>query len=343
MMAVGIQSGTSADGIDAVLVKDVLEKPQIVEALCIKYRSKTRRAILSAISAREVAQLNRDIACEFAGAIKKLLSKTNLRPSVIGSHGQTIMHIPGVSSLQIGSPAMIAAMTGIPVAADFRSDDIAVGGQGAPLVPILDQILLKAHRGTVAALNLGGIANVTILVNGKTKCAYDIGPANAMIDAAMRLFYGKDCDRNAAVALSGLPNHALLQMIDRHPYFRKSPPKTTGPEEFGIDYVTSLRKKFPRINKEDFVTSLSIASTVPILRELKKFAPTKLYVSGGGVKNPLLVGALGDFEIFPHSDFKEALLFAVLGAMRFNNIPADLRRITGAKRPKILGGLWTPN
>lgn len=343
MIAVGIQSGTSADGIDAVIAKDVLGKPQIVEAVCVNYRSSTRRAILSAQGVREVAQLNHDVAREFVNAIKKLLSRTKLRPDVIGSHGQTIMHIPGVSSLQIGSPALIAAWTGIPVAADFRSDDIAVGGEGAPFAPLLDQILLKGHPGTAAALNLGGIANVTILVNGKATCAYDVGPANAMIDAAMRLLYAKDSDRNASVARSGKINGALVGTILRHPYFRKASPKTTGPEEFGMDYVTSLRKKFPHIRKQDFIASVTAASSESIAREIQKFSPDKLYVSGGGVKNPLLVGALGAYEIFSHSDFKEALLFAVLGAMRLNNVAADLRRITGAQRPKILGGLWTPN
>lgn len=337
MLAIGIQSGTSADGIDVALVRDPLTWPKIVSARTVPYRAKTREMILRAPrqgGAEEVALLDRTIGDEFAAAVNTL---PKAKVIVVGSHGQTIYHLPRVSSLQLGSPAIIAARTGLPVAADFRSSDIAAGGEGAPLVPLLDRMLFR-QVGRIAALNLGGIANVTIVADGEIEIAYDIGPANAMIDAAMRLRFGTSHDKNAARARRGKINERVVARILAHPYFRRKPPKTTGPEEFGAEFVASL----PRMKNDDLVATVTAASARAIARELARLEPDEVYVSGGGIRNPLLMAPLPGAHLLPQGDFKEAMLFAVLGAMRLKEIPADLRRVTGAKNPVILGGLWLP-
>jgi anhydro-N-acetylmuramic acid kinase len=357
--AVGVLSGTSADAIDVALVRDARRAPRIVAALAIPYSHpvKARLHDFASLSARDVADLHRDLGERFARAVMRLLARAGVdrrKVAVIGSHGQTIMHVPGRSTLQIGAPAVIAARTGIPVAADFRLDDIAVGGQGAPFAPILDRLLLgpRSRRRRLAALNLGGIANVTIIENNRILAAYDIGPANTLIDLVMRRDFGMPFDRAGKVAAAGTVNDALLNLILKHPYFRRRPPKSTGPELFGREFLKERAQSVRETDPAALVATLTEATALSVANDLMSWKVRGVFVSGGGCRNPILMHRLkkllapsaleNSAALGVDSDFKEAVLFAHLGSLRLHETPVDLRAVTGAKRPKILGGLWLP-
>lgn len=355
MLAVGVLSGTSMDGIDVAIVRDPATRPRILSAKTFRYSGRTTRALENSADATppRLAELNAMIAHDFAAAINRLIKSSNCSRAlirIVGSHGQTVYHIPGRSSLQLGSPAIIAVKTGIPVAADFRMDDIAVGGEGAPFAPALDAILFGARSRTkrIGALNLGGIANVTVLERGRIKNAYDIGPANSIIDAAMRLRYRKSCDRGGRQAASGRVHGAILSRALAHPYFRKPAPKTTGPELFGDTFVRRLSGK---LAPSDVVATMTAISAEAAARELDRLELDEVFVSGGGLRNPTLMKLLRSATSAPirstadagvDPDFKEAVLFAHLGACRLLERPIDLTAVTGSSRPKILGGLWLP-
>lgn len=356
MLAIGVLSGTSMDGIDTAIVRDAATKPRIVAARTYPYARETVGLLMKASSAgpEKIAMLHAAIAEDFAGSINKLIRESRIprqKIRVIGSHGQTVHHIPGRSSLQLGSPAIIAERTGITVAADFRMDDIAAGGEGAPLVPVLDLLLFaKCARGKrVGILNLGGIANITVLANGAIECAYDIGPANSIVDAAVRRGWSRNFDRDGRIASRGRVKDAELIKALSHPYFGKKPPRTTGPELFGGDFVERFARRIA--DPRDLVATMTAVSAEATARELNRLKLDEVYVSGGAVHNPVFMDRMGRLarpRILNTSvagldpDFKEAVLFAHLGALRLRERAVDLTRVTGAKRPKILGGLWRP-
>lgn len=358
-LSVGVLSGTSADGIDVAVVKNASTRPEILAAGTYSYTKKTKNILsrLPHLSAEEVCFLHALVARESAKAVNALIKKAKLtsrRISVIGSHGQTVFHLPGVMSLQVGAPAIISELTGIQIAADFRIDDIAAGGQGAPLAPVLDQILLAKHskRTRVAALNLGGMANITVIENGSIRVAYDTGPANFLIDQAMREKFGKSFDRGGLVARSGDVENTLLKLAKDHSYFKKRPPKSTGFETFGSSLLASWMKKCRRISQWDLITTLTEISAVTISREIIKQKVPRVWVSGGGWKNTYLIERIKKLcvdiaiestqEIGIDPDYKEAVLFAALGELRVQKKPVSLQKATGARNAKILGGLWLP-
>ncbi len=367
--AIGVLSGTSADGIDVAVVGDAGHCPRIVAAQAIPYRRRTRLLLARGpeLDPAGMARLHRLVADDFALAVAAVLKRAGVKAAevaVIGSHGQTVWHIPRVMSLQIGSPAILAAVLGIPVAADFRPDDIAVGGEGAPFAPVLDRMLLGAlSRGALpermrggtrrlGALNLGGISNLTVVAKGEVEAAWDLGPANGPLDVVARGELGRSCDRDARVALRGRVDRTLLSRALRHPYFQKRAPKSTGLEEFGEAFVRGLRASRRTLSTADLLATLVELSALTTARELAKAGLETVYVSGGGWHNPLLRQRLvalaspvilrSAAELGIDPDFKEAVLFAVLGWKRLQEEPVDLRAVTGATRPKILGGLWLP-
>jgi anhydro-N-acetylmuramic acid kinase len=358
-LAIGVLSGTSADAIDVALVRDAARAPRIVETLAMPYPRgvKARLHDFGALTARDVAELHRDLGELFARAVNRLLERAGVereRVDVIGSHGQTIMHIPGRSTLQIGAPAVIAARTGIPVAADFRLDDIAVGGEGAPFAPALDRLLLvRRSRGRrLAALNLGGIANATVIEDGRIRAAYDIGPANTLIDAVMRREFRKAFDRAGRIAAAGRVNEPLLNRVLSHPYFRLRPPKSTGPELFGERFLDECARASRVRDPRNLVATLTEATARSVARDMKRLRVRGVFVSGGGCRNPVLMRRLKTLlapipiedtsALGIDPDFKEAVLFAHLGMLRLLARPVGLGAVTGAVRPKILGGLWEP-
>lgn len=319
----------------------------------------------------EISQLNFLLGELFAAAALSACKKFRVARAqidVIGSHGQTVFH-QGMSStfngyrvastLQIGDPSVIATRTGITTVGDFRPADIAAGGQGAPLVPFVDFLLYRNPRIGRAALNIGGIANVTVIPAGarlKDVFAFDTGPGNMVIDALVRHFTNgrKNFDRNAELAAKGKLLPELLQALLRDKYFPRNPPKTAGREQYGESYLRGLfsHSEARQANPEDVVRTATILTALSILDAFHRFISPKakigeLIVSGGGAHNPLLMAQLesglngirvrGAGELGVRGDAKEAFAFAVLAVETLRRRPANVPGATGAKRAVVLG------
>jgi anhydro-N-acetylmuramic acid kinase len=327
-------------------------------------------------TAGEISQLNFRVGEEFAaaaiGACKKFAASMK-DVALIGSHGQTIFHqgapVPFLgkrtaSSLQIGEPAVIAARTGVPTVGDFRVADIAAGGQGAPLVPYVDWLLLRDSKIGRVALNLGGIGNVTVLPAGDgasggvipPAMAFDTGPGNMLIDALVAHFTkGRErFDRDAGIARQGRCVTALLSELLRDPYLRSKPPKSTGREYYGHEFVGNLLGKAKRYGAKpaDLLRTVTVFTALSVVDALNRFVLPQasigqVIVSGGGARNPLimaqLAAALAPMEVLTSSqvgveeDSKEAYAFALLAYEAWNGRTGNLPSATGANRAVILG------
>ncbi|MBI1939979.1 MAG: anhydro-N-acetylmuramic acid kinase [Acidobacteria bacterium] len=377
-LAVGLISGTSMDGIDAALIRlsGSPEKPRVrlLAFTTLPYSKAVRGRILriaggEPVDAEDISQLNYLLGELFAEAALKVCRRGKVSASqlsVVGSHGQTIYHQGAASieagrrvasTFQIAEPAVIAARTGTTVVADFRAADMAAGGQGAPLVPMVDYLLLgDARQGTVA-LNIGGIANVTVIPAGARPgdvLGFDTGPGNMVIDALVRHHTRgrKTYDAGGRLAARGKVIEPVLAQILRQPFFRRPPPKSAGREQFGAAFVNRyfLRRQGPRF--EDLLRTATELTPSSIADALQRFVFPRakihrLIVSGGGAHNRLLVSRLGDF--FPQLtvdrsdrfglpvDAKEAIAFAVLADRTLHGLPGNLPTVTGASRPVVLG------
>jgi len=380
MLVLGLMSGTSADGIDVALARISGAPPRLRTKLLghtsSKFPPALRREILHVaeqqpISAGELSQLNFRLGEAFAEAAIAACKQFRLpagKIALIGSHGQTIFHQgkpsayfgpATASTLQIGEPSVIAARTGITTVGDFRPADMALGGQGAPLVPYADYLLYRDAKQGRVSLNLGGIANVTIIPAGAKPSqvfAFDTGPANMLVDALVSHFtHGRQhYDKNAAMAQAGRAIPALVDALLRDPYLKLAPPKSTGREYYGRAYmkkVLALGRRY-RAKPADLVRAATIFAALSVVDALHRFVLPKtrihqLIVSGGGAKNPLLMAqlaaALGRIEILPSSRFgipeeaKEAFAFALMAYETFHQRPANLPSATGARGPAILG------
>jgi anhydro-N-acetylmuramic acid kinase len=380
MLVLGMMSGTSADGIDIALARisggDSQPKAELVGHTAIGFEPAVRQEILRVAEQQEatagrLSQLNFRLGQVFAKAALTACKKFRVSPNtinLIGSHGQTIFHqgrpveflgAKTASTLQIGEAAVIAARTGIMTIADFRPADIAVGGQGAPLVPYADYLLYGHKKLGRISLNLGGIANVTVLPRGATSqqvFAFDTGPANMLIDALVAHFtHGRQrFDRNAAIAAKGRSIPALMDALMHDPYLRVAPPKSTGREYYGRKYfqkVLALGRRY-RAKPADLVRAATVFTALAVIDALNRFVLPKtkidqLIVSGGGARNPLIVGqisaALPKIEVLPSSDLgvpidsKEAFAFALLAYETFHRRSSNLPSATGADGPAILG------
>ena len=380
MLVLGLMSGTSADGIDVALARVSGASPHLDAKLLghtsSKFPPALRKEILRVaeqhpIAAGELSQLNFRLGEVFAEAALAACRKFHVSPkrvALIGSHGQTIFHQgkpapylghATASTLQIGEPSVIAARTGITTVGDFRSADIALGGQGAPLVPFADYLLYRHEKLGRVSLNLGGIANITVIppaAKPEQILAFDTGPANILIDALVAHFtHGRQrFDKDARLARSGRSIPALLDELMRDPYLKLAPPKSTGREYYGQAYVKkilALGKKH-RAKPADLIRAATIFTALSVVDALNRFVLPKtkihqLIVSGGGAKNPLVVAqlsaALGRIEIIPSSRFgipgdaKEAFAFALLAYETFHHRPSNLPSATGAHAPAILG------
>jgi len=380
-MVIGLMSGTSADGVDASLCElsggggDKLNV-RLVAQYEQEYPEMLRERILGAgdsdgAKTSELCELNFLLGEAFASAANALIDSSGVPRSeidLIGSHGQTISHLPPRteahsfqlgSTLQIGEPAVIAERTGITVISNFRARDMAAGGQGAPLVPFVDYLLYASADSTRVALNMGGISNVTWLPakgGPEQTVAYDTGPGNMIIDEMVRyLTQGEQSyDRDGSIAASGRVNAGLLEELLKHPFLKRVPPKSTGREEFGVDYAI---EKFEYgvhhgIMPRDIIATATEFTALSIARSLKAFLLSKgsideLIASGGGVLNPVLMDALRrdlpGIKISTSDDYgvplkaKESLAFAVLGRETALGRPSNLPSATGAKGPRVLG------
>jgi len=375
-LALGIMSGTSADGIDVALVRRSGRKATLENFAAFPYPRNAQKAILNvaeghAVTTGEISQLNFLLGELFAKAALAACKTFHVSPSridVIGSHGQTIFHqgTPSLfngkrvaSTLQIGDPSVIAVRTGITTVGDFRPADMAAGGQGAPLVPYVDYLLYRHSSIGRVALNIGGIANVTVIPAGaalKDVFAFDTGPGNMVIDALVRRFTQgkKTFDRNAEMAAKGQLLPQLLQSMVRGNYFSRRPPKTAGREEYGQGFVSQLLShNDARLAKpEDLIRTATILTALSIVDAFHRFITpqakiAELIVSGGGSHNPLLMAQLqsglsgiqvckaGDLGV--SGDAKEAFAFAVLACETLRKQHANVPGATGAKKAVVLG------
>ena len=379
MYFLGLISGTSADGVDAALV-DIRGKERRISAKLLgfisdPYPPRIRRRVLE-ISAPEggstasVAQLNVELGERFARAALKVCKKASLdveKVTVIGSHGQTVAHLPEKhATLQLGEPAVIAAVTGRPVVADFRPADIAAGGQGAPLTPLADFLLLRHKILNRAILNIGGISNITFLPAGiddpNDLIAFDTGPGNMIMDSLTAVLTGGkvDFDRGGAMARSGKVRSSWQGKLLKHPYFRKSPPKSAGREQFGAHYLKELLLKFDIKTEEemkDLLATLvmSVARSVAVAigeHILPKHDVDELLACGGGAHNGFLMECLKR-ELAPIRvattdsanvpiDAREAMAFAILARETWEGRPGNVPAATGAKRAVTLGKIICP-
>jgi anhydro-N-acetylmuramic acid kinase len=323
------------------------------------------------ISAGELSQLNFLLGELFAAAALSACREFRVPPAkiaLIGSHGQTIFHqgrpvpyfgSPTASTLQIGEPSVIATRTGITTVGDFRPADITLGGQGAPLVPYADYLLYRHEKFGRVSLNLGGIANITVLPRAakpRQVFAFDTGPANMLIDALVSHFTrGRHrFDENAHLASQGRSIPALLNELLRDPYLKLPPPKSTGREYYGLAYVkkTLALGRRHRAKPNDLIRAATIFTALSVIDALNRFVlpNTKIHqliVSGGGAYNPLILAqlsaALPGIQVLPSSrlgipeDAKEAFAFALLAYESFHERPANLPSATGARSPAILG------
>jgi len=344
MIAVGLMSGTSADGVSAAAIR-IGRRIELLAYRTFPYPRALRERVLRAPELRtpELSALHGDLGRYFARCARTFIGRR--KPDVIGSHGQTVWHEPGRHTLQIGEASHIAEATGVPTVCDFRSADIAAGGQGAPLVPYFDRAFFGVRN--AATLNLGGIANVTVL--SKEPVGFDTGPGNCLIDEAMRLAFGKPFDAGGRVAASGRIDRLLLDRLD-DPWLRRRPPKSTGRERFSREFLLDRCGAALKRKPADVIATLTLFTAKTVGEAINRFVRRPLQeviVSGGGMLNRTLMAQL-EWTLWPAVPrpvtvygipplAKEPAAFALLAAEALNGRAAGLPSVTGARRPVVLG------
>lgn len=361
----GLMTGTSVDGIDVALCRVAAGRPRLLELLAadsFPLDPELRRRLLAghAADASELSRLNRALGLAYADAVADLVRHAGTRVELVGSHGQTMAHEHGLATFQIGEAAYLAERLACPVVSDFRQNDIAAGGCGAPLVPIVDLWLLARPRRGILAVNIGGISNLTALppaATNETVQGFDCGPGNMVLDELAARFTGgaERFDRDGRFAAAGRIDQALLDDLLADPLFRQPPPRSFGREQFGGSYVDGLLARRPPVSEGDWLdlfattTELTARAIHSAYRDF--VAPAlrldELVVSGGGARNPALMRRLAiAFSPVPvrttdayglPSDHKEAIAFALLASARVDGVPGNLPAVTGARRPVLLG------
>lgn len=364
---IGALSGTSIDSIDVALVR-FAPQPQLVATHSLGYPEFLRAELLALCGPGEneidrLGQADVQVGRWFAQAVNELLAKSTLQPGAvraIGSHGQTIRHRPEGSApftLQIGDPNIIAAVTGLPVVGDFRRKDLALGGQGAPLVPAFHEAVFRQPGTNRVVVNIGGIANLTMLPGDATVATtgFDTGPGNTLLDAWSRRVLGEPMDRGGAFAARGRVEPRLLAALLADPYFSKAPPKSTGPEYFSIGWLQRHLEAVGAIGEADVQSTLLALTATTIADGVRRFpgesAPA-VFVCGGGAHNDELMRALRaqlpgsavgrTDDLGVPGGWVEAMAFAWLAARRWHGQAGNCPAVTGAKRAAVLGGLWLP-
>jgi anhydro-N-acetylmuramic acid kinase len=361
VLAVGLMSGTSLDGVATALVRLAADPPTatLVRFRQERYSAAERGAIIDAIARgtpKDLAVLHVALGERLAGAVLGLLAEARVAPrdlSFIASHGQTVWHEPGRATLQLGDAAVIAERVGVRVVSDFRARDVAAGGQGAPLVPLADVMLFGHEARGRLLLNLGGMANVTwVPRRGVTEgaLAFDTGPGVAVIDAVTRrLDPDAEFDRDGERARRGRPVPKLLEELLTDPFFAQAPPKSTGRERFGIEYADRLlaRVRSAGASDNDAVATATALTAETIARAVQRWPGAELVISGGGARNPALVERLAARvqpspivlfdDLFFDGEAKEAVAFAFLGHQTVLGRAGNLPGATGARGPRILG------
>jgi len=380
-LVVGLMSGTSLDGISAVLLRvrgsgtstwfrqvafAQYPFPRGMKELLL------RNSMPATSRVDEICRLNFVLAELYAESAKKLLRKAGVKLrdlDLIGSHGQTIHHLPNPrkmfgktirSTLQIGDPSVLATLTGVCTVGDFRVADMAVGGQGAPLVPYFDWLVFRSGSKSRILLNIGGIANITVLPKSCTPdqvLAFDTGPGNMVVDALMQQFFNKPFDHDGEKASQGTVSLHLLKQMAKHPYLRRTPPKSTGREEFGMEFISTLLKHAKQRIATDIVATASRFTAFCVHDAYNRFVgktmkADEIIVSGGGARNRYILAELNRYfagskvrladEFGVSSDAKEAICFAILANETIAGNPANMLGATGARKRVVLGKICRP-
>ncbi len=382
-VAVGLMSGTSLDGVDVALLEitgsGTNTKLNLIGFLEFPFPDGLKKELLKnsvkeTSNVESISQLNFLLSHIYFDAIKTLCNDIDYpieNIDLIGTHGQTIHHLPNVknyfgykisSTLQIGDPAVLAKLSGIVTIGDFRTGDVALGGEGAPLIPYFDYILFHSSEKNRALLNIGGISNFTILNKNKglqDVLAFDTGPGNMLIDTLTKKMFNKDFDKDGNLARSGKFNKQLCEaLIQQDEFIEKTPPKSTGREYYGEVFLEKIINKFSNVPPKDWLNTITKFTAYAVYRNYEKFVKPEteideLIVSGGGAKNIFLYECLHNkFEdkvkikviddIGISSDAKEAICFAVLANEAIAGNPTNIPRTTGAKRATILGKICLP-
>lgn len=375
MYSVGLMSGTSLDGVDAVLV-DIIgtgldTKVEVIAFNTYEIPESIKEEIKKACLQNEsssalICSLNFKLGYLFSDAVKSICKEANIKTEeleFVATHGQTVYHIPKSigtyipSTLQIGEPSIIAFENNVKVVSNFRTMDIAAGGEGAPLVPYSEFILYGGRGEDIALQNIGGIGNVTVIPGIKDMrkiYAFDTGPGNMMIDEACQRLFGVKYDKGGQIANRGKVNKKMLDKLMSHPYISLVPPKSTGREEFGEDYVCLLLEEYSDLPKEDIIATLTAFTAESIIYSYKKHIIPKtnlrkVIIGGGGAHNKTLIefikNGLDGIEVLTQedvgysSDAKEAIAFAILGNETIHGNPSNIPSATGANTNVILGNI----
>ena len=380
--AIGLMSGTSADALDIALVDlfpgesgRISLKLKAFKSVPYPVELQTRIKRIAAPNGgnvEEVCKLNAFLGHLFAENVLSFLQEQSLSPDdidFIGSHGQTVAHFPeeedwhGIrfrSTLQVGDPSVIAARTGILTVGDFRTADTALGGEGAPLVPIFDYLVFRDEKKSRLLVNIGGIANLTFLPAGAEPgdvIAFDTGPGNVLLDYLARRDFHLPFDRDGQIASRGKIDPGLVEELLQDEYFRRPPPKSTGPEYFLGPFLRRFQDACAarRLSAEDCLASAAELTALSLVRAVHQFLPEQpgeVFLSGGGAENPFLVERirfhLGVKEMKRSDDLgvpgeaKEAICFALLAYRTLKGEPSNLPRVTGARKAAVLGKICLP-
>jgi len=354
---IGIMSGTSLDGIDVALCKINEESCTLEASFFMPFENSLKEEILFVINGtttlKQIGEIDHRLALAFSKAVNILLEQESLEPKdivAIGSHGQTLWHEPNGEypfSMQLGNPSVLAVKTGIDVVADFRAKDIALGGQGAPFAPAFHQFLFS-HIKSCAILNIGGMANISIL--GKELIGYDTGCGNVLMDMWIYEHKNLAYDKDGEWAKSGTVHGKLLKNMLDDSYFNLDYPKSTGREYFNKKFLINYLDSLGRIPHKDIQATLLALTVQSIANEIKKFNIKELLLCGGGAKNIFLISELqkalpsikvrttDDYNV--RSDDLEAMIFAWFAFMRLEEKPVALKSVTGANKSTILGGVY---
>ncbi|MCC6349666.1 MAG: anhydro-N-acetylmuramic acid kinase [Candidatus Eisenbacteria bacterium] len=375
-LVIGLMTGTSADAVDAALVRfrgaGLAATGELVAYREQPFEDPLRREVLEVAGCEELPlerfmRLDAELGEAYARAVHALLRQAQIRAAevaAVGSHGQTIRHLPRAANggraltLQVGSAAVLAERTGILVVSDFRTRDTAAGGEGAPLVPVADWWRFRSERESRVLLNLGGMANVTHLPRGAgldQVVAFDTGPGNAVLDGLMRVSTGGLAHRDdgGQLAAHGRVNHGLLEELLADPFFQTEPPRSTGRERFGDAYAIRLQEIGEQLglSLEDLLATAAELTAITVADAIGRFLSPRgveaVYVSGGGVRNATLMVALRRRlegvtvrkldDLGVAADAKEALAFALLAHLTLSGEAGNVRGATGAEAAVVLG------
>lgn len=379
MTVAGVMSGTSADGIDVAVVRiapgKIAPKIKLLAHHAAAYSPELRKKVLAAMNAQqistaELARLNWRLGMAYAEAVGDAVKRSAAKLDLVGCHGQTVYHQAAAApyagrriacTWQLGEPSLVARAVGVPVVSNFRPADMAAGGQGAPLVPLLDSVMFAHPKRARVLQNIGGIGNLTAIAAGakaESLIAFDTGPGNMVIDALMKRLFNKDFDRDGRTAARGQVLRSVVDAELRKPYFKKAPPKTAGREQFGVEFTTAFLKSCERAGgrPEDAVATAAALTAESIALAYERFveasmksAPVDFIVSGGGSRNGALMSMLkelleprgckvvtSDVAGVP-SQAKEAMAFALLAWQTWHRLAGNVPAATGAKRAVVLG------